>query len=115
MFEHDYRAKFDEIAPDRALVEGTRERMRKALSGEKTRPRRLTRRGLVAAAAAAALTVTALAAGTTIWQAIQNDLGSRPPMSQRWRAPVRIRGSGSKCRPPWLIPESPDCTSPCRI
>lgn len=79
MFEHDYRAKFDEIAPDRALVEGTRERMRKALSGEKTRPRRLTRRGLVAAAAAAALTVTALAAGTTIWQAIQNDLGSRAP------------------------------------
>ena len=53
MFEHDYRAKFDEIAPDRALVEGTRDRMRKALSGEKARPRRLTRRGLVAAAAAA--------------------------------------------------------------
>ena len=59
MYEHDYRAKFDEIAPDRALVERTRDRMRKALSGEKARPRRLTRRGLVAAAAAAVLTVSA--------------------------------------------------------
>ena len=59
MFEHDYRAKFDEIAPDRALVEGTRDRMRKALSGEKARPRRLTRRGLVAAAAAAVRRISA--------------------------------------------------------
>lgn len=92
MFEHDYRAKFDEIAPDRALVEGTRERMRAALSGEKARPRRLTRRGLVAAAAAAALTVTALAAGPTIWQAIQNDLGSRAPYATEVEAACEDQG-----------------------
>ena len=70
MFEHDYRAKFDEIAPDRALVERTRDRMKAVLSGEKARPRRLTRRGLLAVAAAAVLTVSALAAGPTLWQAI---------------------------------------------
>lgn len=92
MFEHDYRAKFDEIAPDRALVEGTRDRMRKALSGEKARPRRLTRRGLVAAAAAAALTVTALAAGPTLWQAIQNDLGSQAPYATEVEAACEDQG-----------------------
>ena len=92
MFEHDYRAKFDEIAPDRALVEGTRDRMRKALSGEKTRPRRLTRRGLVAVAAAAALTVTALAAGPTLWQAIQNDLGSRTSYATQVEAACEDQG-----------------------
>ena len=92
MFEHDYRAKFDEIAPDRALVEGTRDRMRKALSGEKARPRRLTRRGLVAAAAAAVLTVSALAAGPTIWQAIQNDLGSRTSYATQVEAACEDQG-----------------------
>lgn len=92
MFEHDYRAKFDEIAPNRALVEDTRERMRAALSGGKARPRRLTRRGLVAAAAAAALTVTALAAGPTIWQAIQNDLGSRAPYATEVEAACEDQG-----------------------
>ena len=92
MFEHDYRAKFDEIAPDRALVEDTRHRMRAVLFGEKIRPRRLTRRGLVAAAAAAALTVTALAAGPTIWQAIQNDLGSRAPYATEVEAACEDEG-----------------------
>ena len=92
MFEHDYRAKFDEIAPDRALVEDTRHRMRAVLSGEKIRPRRLTRRGLVAAAAAAALTVTALAAGPTLWQAIQNDLGSRAPYATEVEAACEDQG-----------------------
>ena len=92
MFEHDYRAKFDEIAPDRALVERTRDRMKAVLSGEKARPRRLTRRGLVAVAAAAVLTVTALAAGPTIWQAIRNDLGSRAPYATEVEAACEDQG-----------------------
>ena len=92
MFEHDYRAKFDEIAPDRALVEDTRHRMRAVLSGEKARPRRLTRRGLVAAAAAAVLTVSALAAGATLWQAIQNDLGSRTSYATQVEAACEDQG-----------------------
>lgn len=92
MFEHDYRAKFDEIAPDRALVEDTRHRMRAVLSGEKARPRRLTRRGLVAAAAAAVLTVSALAAGPTLWQAIQNDLGSRTSYATQVEAACEDQG-----------------------
>lgn len=92
MFEHDYRAKFDEIAPDRALVERTRDRMKAVLSGEKARPRRLTRRGLVAAAAAAVLTVSALAAGPTLWQAIRNDLGSRAPYATEVEAACEDQG-----------------------
>jgi len=92
VFEHDYRAKFDEIAPDRALVERIRDRMKAVLSGEKARPRRLTRRGLVAVAAAAALTVTALAAGPTLWQAIQNDLGSRAPYATEVEAACEDQG-----------------------
>lgn len=79
MFERDYRTRFDEITPDRALVEGTRDRMRAVLSGKKARPRRLTRWGLLAAAIAAVLTVSALAAAPIIWQTIQNDLGNRAP------------------------------------
>ena len=92
MFEHDYRKKFDEIIPDRSLVEQTRSRMREVLSGERARPRRLTRRGLVAVAAAAALTVSALAAGPTIWQAIQNDLGSRAPYATEVEAACEDQG-----------------------
>lgn len=92
MFEHDYRAKFDEIAPDRALVERTRDRMKAVLSGEKARPRRLTRRGLLAVAAAAVLTVTALAAGPTLWQAIRNDLGSRAPYATEVEAACEDQG-----------------------
>ena len=91
MFEHDYRAKFDEIAPDRALVERTRDRMKAVLSGEKARPRRLTRRGLLAVAAAV-LTVSALAAGPTLWQAIRNDLGSRAPYATEVEAACEDQG-----------------------
>ncbi|WP_130870705.1 RNA polymerase sigma factor [Intestinimonas massiliensis (ex Afouda et al. 2020)] len=53
--------------------------MRAVLSGEQKPRRHLTRRGLTVLAAAAVLTVTALAAGPTIWQAIRNDLGNRAP------------------------------------
>ena len=92
MFEHDYRNEFDAITPDRTLVERTRGRMRAALSGEERRPRRFTRRGIIAVAAAAALTVTALAAGPTIWQAIQNDLGSRAPYATEVKAACEDQG-----------------------
>ncbi|WP_209344337.1 hypothetical protein [Flavonifractor sp. AGMB03687] len=92
MFEHDYRNEFDAITPDRALVERTRGRMRAVLSGGERSPRRLTRRGIIAVAAAAALTVTALAAGPTIWQAIQNDLGSRAPYDTEVKAACEDQG-----------------------
>ena len=62
MFEHDYRAKFDEIAPDRALVEDTRHRMRAVLSGEKARPRRRLDLALAADLIASAGMLTAVAA-----------------------------------------------------
>lgn len=79
MFEQDYRNQLDQIFPDPRLVADTKAAMRAVLTGEQKPRRHLTRRGLAALAAAAVLTVTALAAAPTIWQAIQNDLGNRAP------------------------------------
>lgn len=79
MFEHDYRNQLDQISPSPELVADTKAKMRALLAGEQKPRRHLTRRGLTALAAAAVLTVTALAAGPTIWQAIQADLGNQAP------------------------------------
>lgn len=79
MFEQDYRSQFEQISPDPKLVSDTKAAMRAALTEERKPRRHLTRRGLTALAAAAVLTVTALAAAPAVWQAIQNDLGSRAP------------------------------------
>ena len=79
MFEHDYRNQLDQVSPSPELVADTKAKMRAVLSGEQKPRRHLTRRGLTALAAAAVLTVTALAAAPTIWQAIQKDLGNRAP------------------------------------
>ena len=79
MFEHEYRSRFDPVAPSPELVAETKANMRSVLAGERKPRRHLTRRGLTALAAAAVLTVTALAAGPAVWQAIQADLGNRAP------------------------------------
>ena len=79
MFEHEYRNRFDSVAPSPELVADTKAKMRSVLAGEQKPRRHLTRRGLTALAAAAVLTVTALAAAPAVWQAIQNDLGNRAP------------------------------------
>ena len=79
VFEHEYQSRFDAVAPSPELVADTKIRLRAALAG-KQRPRRhLTRRGLAALAAAAVLTVSALAAAPAVWQTIQKDLGNRAP------------------------------------
>lgn len=79
MFEQDYRNQLDQISPDPKLVADTKAKMRSVLAGEQKPRRHLTRRGLAALAAAAVLTITALAAAPTLWQVIQTDLGSRAP------------------------------------
>lgn len=79
MFEQDYRNQLDQISPDPRLVADTKAAMQAVLTGVQKPRHHLTRRGLAALAAAAVLTVTALAAAPTIWQAIQNDLGNRAP------------------------------------
>ena len=79
MFEQDYRNQLDQISPDPKLVADTKAAMRAVLTGEQKLRRHLTRRGLAALAAAAVLTVTALAAAPTLWQVIQTDLGNRAP------------------------------------
>ncbi|OUO42279.1 hypothetical protein [Flavonifractor sp. An306] len=85
MFEHEYQSRFDAVAPSPELVADTKIRLRAALAG-KQRPRRhLTRRGLAALAAAAVLTVSALAAAPAVWQTIQKDLGNRAPCHRQAR------------------------------
>lgn len=66
--------------------------LRAVLSGEQKPRRHLTRRGLTALAAAAVLTVTALAVGPTIWQAIRNDLGNRAPYATEVEAACEDQG-----------------------
>lgn len=92
MFEPEYRAQFDSINPSPALVEATKDRVRTASSNREKPRRHLTRRGLAALATAAVLTVTALAAGPTLWQAIQNDLGNRASYATQVEAACEDQG-----------------------
>lgn len=92
MFEQDYRNQFDQIFSDPRLVADTKAAMRAVLTGKQKPSRHLTRRGLTALAAAAALTVTALAAAPAIWQAIQNDLGSQAPYATEVNAACEDQG-----------------------
>ena len=92
MFEPEYRAQFDSINPSPALVEATKDRVRTASSNREKPRRHLTRRGLAALATAAVLTVTALAAGPTLWQAIQNDLGNRASYATQVKAACEDQG-----------------------
>lgn len=87
MFEQNYRNQLDQISPDPKLVADTKAAMRAVLTGEQKPRRHLTRRGLAALAAAAVLTITALAAAPTLWQVIQKDLGNRAPYA------VQVLGS----------------------
>lgn len=92
MFEHEYRSRFDSVAPSPELVADTKTRLRAALAG-KERPRRhLTRRGLAVLAAAAVLTATALAAVPAVWQVIQNDLGNRAPYAAQMDSACQDQG-----------------------
>lgn len=79
-------------APGPKLVADTKAKMRAVLAGDQKPRRHLTRRGLTALAAAAVLTVTALAAAPTIWQAIQNHLGNQAPYATEVNATCEDQG-----------------------
>ena len=91
MFQDDYRRHMDAVRPDPELLARTRRWMEDAGSGVRT-PRRLPRRGVAALAVCAALVVTAAAAGPTIWQAIQSDLGGRAPYAVEVEAACEDQG-----------------------
>ena len=78
MFEHEYRRRFDAVAPGPELLEDTKARLRAALARERA-PRRLTRRGLAALAVCAALIATAAAAAPALWRLVRQDLGEKAP------------------------------------
>ena len=92
MFEQDYRRRFEGVEPSSALLVETVRRMEAVRSGRERPPRRLTRRAAAVLAVCAALVITAAAAGPAIWQAIQNDLGSRAPYATRVEASCEDQG-----------------------
>lgn len=91
MFQDDYRRRMDTVRPAPELLARTKRRMEDTGSGVRT-PRRLPRRGVAALAVCAALVITAAAAGPTIWQAIQSDLGSRAPYAVEVEAACEDQG-----------------------
>ena len=78
MFQSDYRREMDALNPGPEALERLDALL--AGGGERERPRRrFGRRAAVALALCAALGVTALAAGPTLWQALQVRLGPFAP------------------------------------
>lgn len=92
MFEQDYRRRFEGVEPSPALLAETRRRMEAIQSGRERAPRRLTRRAVAALAVCAALIITAAAAGPTLWQLIQADLGPRAPYATEVTASCEDQG-----------------------
>ena len=78
MFQSDYRREMDALNPSRPALERLDALL--AGGGERARPRRrFGRRAAVALALCAALAVTAVAAGPTLWQTLQVRLGAFAP------------------------------------
>ena len=79
MFQNDYRREMDGLRPSPAAVE----RLNRLLEeGAPARwPRRLGRRAAAALALCAALCVTAVAAGPTLWDALEARLGPYAPFA----------------------------------
>ena len=75
MFQNDYRREMDGLRPSPAAVERLNRMLEEGAPAR--RPRRLGRR----AAAALALCVTAVAAGPTLWDALEARLGPYAPFA----------------------------------
>lgn len=78
MFRDEYRKEMDQVIWN----EEQRERLRQVMAQPNGRPRRLTRRTVAAVAVAAALVVSAVAAGTSIWQTIRAKQGPFSAIAQ---------------------------------
>ena len=78
MFRDEYRKEMDQVIWN----DEQRERLRQVMAQPSSRPRRLTRRTVAAVAVAAALVVSAVAAGTSAWQTIRAKQGPFSAIAQ---------------------------------
>ena len=92
MFQNDYRREMDGLRPSPAAVERLNRLLEEGAPAR--RSRRLGRRAAAALALCAALCVTAVAAGPTLWDALRPAWGPTPPLPQRWRGKRPARASG---------------------
>ena len=79
MFQNDYRREMDGLRPSPAAVERLNRLLEEGAPAR--RPRRLGRRAAAALALCAALCVTAVAAGPTLWDALEARLGPYAPFA----------------------------------
>ena len=79
MFQNDYRREMDGLRPSPAAVERLNRLLEEGVPAR--RPRRLGRRAAAALALCAALCVTAVAAGPTLWDALEARLGPYAPFA----------------------------------
>ena len=79
MFQNDYRREMDGLRPSPAAVERLNRLLEEGAPAR--RPRRLGRRAAAALALCATLCVTAVAAGPTLWDALEARLGPYAPFA----------------------------------
>ena len=81
MFGTDYKREMDTLEPSRAAMD----RLEALTKGEAEvkQVRRFGRRAVVALALCVALAVSAVAAGSAVWQTIQDHLGNRAPYASQ--------------------------------
>lgn len=77
----DYRREMDRIAPSPEAMARLEEAMRTGMPARRTHPLRFGRKLVLAAAVCAALALSAVAAGPTVWQVLQNRLGGFAPLA----------------------------------
>ena len=124
MFQNDYRREIDGLRPSPAAVERLNRRLEEGAPAR--RPRRLGRRAAAALALCAALCVTAVAAGPTLWDALEARLGPYAPFAAEvegdtsgqglrlWTALWLQQTAGRGGRRP-ALPPGHGGSGPCRI
>lgn len=77
----DYKREMDRLSPSPEAMTRLEEAMRTEVPARRAHPLRFGRKAVLAAAVCAALALSAVAAGPTVWQVLQNRLGVLAPLA----------------------------------
>lgn len=77
----DYKREMDRLSPSPEAMARLEEAMRTEVPARRTHPLRFGRKAVLAVAVCAALALSAVAAGPTVWQVLQNQLGVLAPLA----------------------------------
>lgn len=77
----DYKREMDRLSPSTEAMARLEEAMRTEVPARGTHPLRFGRKAVLAAAVCAALALSAVAAGPTVWQVLQERLGGFAPLA----------------------------------